>query len=55
MKSKYTAKHKLNQAHFNGALVVSGLVGLVSESFAVFFLSLAICIALAVHSGGIRG
>jgi hypothetical protein len=55
MKPRYTAKNKLNQAHYNGALVVSGLVGLGSESFVVFFLSLAICIGLAVHSGGIRG
>ena len=55
MKPRYTAKNKLNQAHYHGALVVSGLVGLGSESFVVFFLSLAICIGLAVHSGGIRG
>ena len=55
MKTRYTAKNKLNQANFNGALVVSGLVGLGSESFVVFFLSLAICIGLAVHSGSIRG
>ena len=55
MKPRYTAKNKLNQANFNGAVIVSGLVGLGSESFIVFFIALAICIGMAVHSGGIRG
>ncbi len=55
MKPRYTAKTKLNQANFNGAVLVSGLVGLGSESFVVFFLALAVCIGMAVHSGGIRG
>ena len=55
MKPTYTAKHKLNQAHINGAFVLAGIVGLGSGSFVVFFLSLAICIGLAVHSGSIRG
>lgn len=55
MKPTYTAKHKLNQAHLNGALIVAGIVGLGSGSFLVFFLALAVCISMAVHSGGIRG
>ena len=54
MKPRYTAKSKLNQANFNGAVLVSGLVGLGSESFVVFFIALAICLGVSYHSGGIR-
>ena len=55
MKPTYTAKHKLNQAHINGAFVLAGIVGLGSGSFVVFFLALAVCIGMSFHSGGIRG
>jgi hypothetical protein len=55
MKPQYTARNKLNIAHINGAIIISSFIGLGSESFVVFFLALAICIGLAVHSGGIRG
>jgi hypothetical protein len=54
MKPRYTAKNKLNQANFNGSIIISGLVGLGSESFIVFFIALAICLGMAYHSGGIR-
>ena len=54
MKPTYTAKHKLNQANFNGAVLVSGLVGLGSESFVVFFIALAICLGMSYHTGAIR-
>ena len=54
MKPRFTARNKLNQANFNGAVIVSGLVGLGSESFIVFFLALAICLGVSYHSGGIR-
>ena len=54
MKPRYTAKNKLNQANFNGAVIVSGLVGLGSESFVVFFLALAVCLGMSYHSGAIR-
>ena len=55
MKPRYTAKNKLNQAHYNGALVLAGIVGLGSGSFLVFFIALAICLGMSFHSGGIRG
>ena len=55
MKPRYTAKHKLNQAHLNGSLLVAGIIGLGSGSFVVFFLALAVCIGMSFHSGGIRG
>ena len=54
MKPRFTARNKLNQANFNGAVIVSGLVGLGSESFVVFFIALAICLGVSYHSGGIR-
>ena len=54
MKPRYTAKSKLNQANFNGAVIVSCLVGLGSGSFIVFFIALAICLGMAYHSGAIR-
>ncbi len=51
---RYTAKNKLYQAHLNGAVIVSGVVGLGSESFLVFFLALAVCLGMSYHTGGIR-
>ena len=55
MKPRYTAKNKLNQAHYNGALVLAGIVGLGSGSFPIFIIALAVCIGVSFHSGGIRG
>ena len=48
------ARQKLNQAHVNGALIVAGILGLVTSSWTVFFIAGAVLIGLAVHSGGIR-
>jgi hypothetical protein len=49
-----SAKHKLNSAHFMGSLVASGLIGLITESFAVFLVVLAAALAAAYHAGEIR-
>ena len=54
MKPTYTAKHKLNQAHINGALVLAGIVGLGSGSFVVFLIAMAIFLGVSVHTGAIR-
>jgi hypothetical protein len=54
MRQRYTAKNKLNQANFNGSIIISGLVGLSSESFVVFFIALAICLGMSYHTGAIR-
>lgn len=48
------AKHKLNAAHFQGALLVSGLVGWLAESWGVFLLALAALLLGACHTGDIR-
>ncbi len=39
------ARTKLNQAYFNGSLVIATLVGLVSRSWPLFFLVLAVLLA----------
>ena len=48
------ARQKLNAAYFNGCLIVSGLVGLVAQSWTLFWLSLVVSVALCSHSGEIR-
>ena len=48
------ARQKLNGAYFNGCLIISGLIGLVAESWTLFWTALVVSIALSCHSGGIR-
>ena len=48
------ARQKLNVAYFNGCLLVSGLVGLVGQSWTLFWLALIVSFALCCHSGEIR-
>jgi hypothetical protein len=49
-----TAKHKLNAAHVNGALITAAVFGIASESFIVFLLVAAMLIAGSLHNGSIR-
>ena len=48
------AKRKLNASHFEGALAVAALAGVLSESFAVFWITLAGLLIASVMSGEIR-
>jgi hypothetical protein len=48
------ARQKLNSAYINGALIIAGLVGLGTGSWAVFFLLLGVLLAIALADGGIR-
>ena len=48
------AKQKLNSAHFMGSLLVSGMIGLLTESFVVFLVALAALLTTAYHAGDIR-
>jgi hypothetical protein len=48
------AKHKLNAAYFQGAVVLAGAAGLVTQSWAVFFIVLALLVATALASRDIR-
>ena len=50
-----SAKHKLNAAHFSGALLVaSGLVGWVTGSVIVFLIACSRCPSPAHHAGDSR-
>lgn len=48
------ARHKLNAAYFNGALLLAGIAGLVMNSWPAFFLVLAVGVITNLHAGGIR-
>ena len=49
-----SARHKLNAAVLNGALCVALLVGLMTQSAAVFLLVLAVLLIGALHNGELR-
>lgn len=48
------AKHKLNALYFQGAAVLAGVAGLLTQSWEVFFVVLALLLVAAVASGDIR-
>lgn len=49
-----SARHKLNQAFLNEALFYAALLGVITESWAVALVLLAIITAAGIHSGDIR-
>lgn len=49
-----TAKHKLNGAYLNGALILAGIAGLLCESFTVFLVVLVGLLISSILSGEIR-
>ncbi len=49
-----TAKHKLNAAHFQGALVIAGMVGALTRSYLVFLFALAALIIASILARDIR-
>ena len=49
-----TAKHKLNAAYLNGSLVIAGALGLMTQSFTVFFVAAAVLIVSSYATGHIR-
>jgi hypothetical protein len=51
---KMGAKQKLNSSNFVSAIVIAAVVGGMFGSWAVFFISAAVLIAAACHSGDIR-
>ena len=48
------ARQKLNEAYVNGALIIAGIAGLVTESWTVFIIAAAVLIGASTYSGGIR-
>ena len=49
-----SARHKLNTAYFQGAIVIAGVVGLATASWKIFFLALAVLMAGGLYGGDIR-
>ena len=48
------ARTKLNDAYFNGAVLVASAIGLSMQSWGAFFLMLCVVIAVQTAVGGIR-
>ena len=49
-----TARNKLNESHFMASIVFSAFLGLVFESWWVFWIAVVVLIAGSLHSGEIR-
>ena len=49
-----TARHKLNGSYVHGALVIAGLLGMISGSWIIFLVVAGILIATSIHDGSIR-
>ena len=48
------ARHKLNQAHLLGAVAIAAIVGLLTESWAAFFIAVAVLVGGSIYAGDIR-
>ena len=48
------ARHKLNQVHLLGAAGVAAVVGLLTQSWAAFFIALALLVGGAIYAGDVR-
>ncbi len=48
------ARQKLNQAYLNGTIVMATMIGIMAQSWAVFWLALAVGIASSFFGGEIR-
>jgi len=49
-----SAKHKLNSAHVNGALIIAAGLGIATGSITLFLIVVAVLIAQGLHNGDIR-
>ena len=49
-----SARHKLNSLYFGVAIAVAVLVGLLTESFLLFVLCIAVFAVMLFHDGSIR-
>lgn len=48
------ARQKLNHAYVNGAMFWGAMIGLMAQSWVIFFIVTAITLLFGLHSGGIR-
>ena len=49
-----SAKHKLNSAHVNGALIIAAGLGIATGSITLFLIVVAVLIGEGLHNGDIR-
>lgn len=49
-----SARHKLNSAYLQGAALVSGFIGLLTQSFGVFIVCFVVLAAMSLYDGSIR-
>lgn len=49
-----SARHKLNHFHLTGDIVLAGIAGLLTQSWPLFFLALAVLVGLDLQAGQIR-
>jgi len=47
-------RHKLNQIHLLGAVGIAGIVGVLIQSWAAFFIAAAVLIGGSIYSGDVR-
>lgn len=50
-----SAKHRLNAAHFRGALLIAGMIGGLTESWTAFWITLVTLVIADILAGDIRG
>jgi hypothetical protein len=48
------ARHKLNQFHLLGAVGIAAIVGLLTESWAAFFIAVAVLLGGSIYAGDVR-
>ncbi|MEQ8785614.1 MAG: hypothetical protein RIC55_04925 [Pirellulaceae bacterium] len=49
-----SARHKLNVAFVNGALIVAGVVGMAFRSWLVFLIVAVVLVVGAIYAGDVR-
>jgi hypothetical protein len=49
-----SARQKLNALNFYGCLIVAGIVGLMTRSWTLLLVALAVTLVSSVHAGDIR-
>ncbi len=53
-KTPITARHKLNVAFITGVFIISGLVGMATESYSAFLVTFIVMIVGGYHDGSLR-
>jgi hypothetical protein len=48
------ARDKLNQAYINGAMIAGTVLGIVTESWSIFWIAVIYCLASSIYTSEIR-